>query len=168
MDIDQISQFLTNTLSPLILPRWISFFAIAAIFIYRICIKKSHWVIAYVSVIYLLHTFILFATPKDSSIPDPFEAEEEDQENYNPRNIDNEFRPYVRKLPEFQFWKMCLHIIIVSHFLICFSFTDLPAEPAILVIYSVIIFCITAFRLLAHSKKYKYNLFFSSKNSLAQ
>jgi hypothetical protein len=52
--------------------------------------------------IYLLNMFLAFLTPKiDPSI----EEEEENEEGPTlPTRNDEEFRPFIRRLPEFKFW----------------------------------------------------------------
>lgn len=54
--------------------------------------------------IYLLNMFLAFLTPKfdPSSV---VEDEEEDDEGPSlPTRNDQEFRPFIRRLPEFKFW----------------------------------------------------------------
>lgn len=166
MDLNALNQILEDKLSPHIYQRWTVTCIAILLYIYRILKIQTHAVITYCVGVYLLHHFILFVTPKDDSIPDPFENTEED--DYNPRNIDNDFKPYVRKLPEFQFWKFCTQAVCISYFLTLFSFTIIPVFPLILVIYFVFIVGMTAYKLSIHSKKYKYSLFSSDKSSLNQ
>lgn len=166
MDFNSLNQLAEDYLSPNIVPRWIFTGFLVFVYIYRVAKIRTHAVITYCIGVYLLHSFILFVTPKDDSIPDPFENVEDD--DYNPRNIDNDFRPYVRKLPEFQFWKFCVQAISISYFLTFFPFTNLPVFPRILVIYFVFIVLMTAYKLALHSKKYKYSIFSTGKASLTQ
>lgn len=54
--------------------------------------------------IYLLNMFLAFLTPKfdPSSV---VEDEDEDEEGPSlPTRNDQEFRPFIRRLPEFKFW----------------------------------------------------------------
>jgi len=166
MDLNSLNQLFEDSLSPLLYPRWIFTSFLLLAYIYRIFKIKSHAVISYCVGIYLLHSFILFVTPKDENIPDPFENVEDD--DYNPRNIDNDFKPYVRKLPEFQFWKFCTQAISISYFLTLFSFTIIPVFPLVLIIYFIFIVLMTIYKLHMHSKKYKYSIFFSGKSTLEQ
>lgn len=166
MDWNTINQIFEDKISPLIYPRWILTGCLIIAYIRRVVKIGTHAVISYLVGVYLLHSFILFVTPKDDSIPDPFENVEDD--DYNPRNIDNDFKPYVRKLPEFQFWKLSTQAVCVSYFLTYFPFIDIPVFLPILVIYSVFIVIMTIFKLNMHSRKYKYNFFYSGKSGLNQ
>jgi hypothetical protein len=50
--------------------------------------------------IYLLNMFLAFLTPKF----DPSIQEDEDEGPSLPTRNDQEFRPFIRRLPEFKFW----------------------------------------------------------------
>lgn len=166
MNLNSMNQLLEDTLSPHLYPRWT--FTVFTLLIYakRIFKIKSHAGLSYCVGVYLLHSIILFVTPKDENIPDLFENVED--EEYNPRNIDNDFRPYVRKLPEFQFWKFSAQVICIAYFLTFFSFTIFPLSPYVLITYFISIVLMTIYKIHIHSKKYKYNIFFSGKSTLEQ
>jgi hypothetical protein len=57
------------------------------------------YIVAYAFMIYLLNLFIAFLSPR-------FEPafEEENDEPGLPTKADEEFKPFVRRLPEFKFW----------------------------------------------------------------
>lgn len=165
MEWEAFGQLMTDKLSPLPAYRWGFTGALVLLYAYRIFIIKSHAVVTYCAAVYLLHAFILFATPKDQSIPDPFE---EVDEEYNPSNIDNDFRPYVRRLPEYSFWVFATQIVLTAFFLTLLDFMDIPVFIPILAMYFIFIVCMTAYKLWVHSHKFKYSLFFSSKSSLDQ
>lgn len=166
MNMDTLGQYITDHLSPLVYPRWIFTAFMVLMYIRRIIKINSHSVLTYFTGIYLLHAGILFLTPKDENIPDPFENVEE--ESYNPRNIDNDFRPYVRRLPEFDFWKMSVQMIGIAYFLTFFSILNFPVYTPILIVYFIFFVCMTCYKLWVHSKKFKYHLFSTSKSSLSQ
>lgn len=166
MDLETLNQLVTDRLSPQLTFRWGFTGTLVLLYIYRIIKIKSHAVVTYCAAVYFLHAFILFATPKDQNIPDPFEATNEDE--YNPSNIDNDFKPYVRRLPEYSFWVFATQIVLSAFALTLFEFADIPVFIPILVMYFVFIVCMTTYKLRAHSRKFRYNLFFSSKSSLDQ
>ena len=161
MDMDSISQVIVDKLSPMPKPRWIVTVGLLGLFFVRILVSKSHHLIAYCLSVYLVHGFILFATPKDENIPDPFEA---DDSEYAPANIDNNLRPFVRNMPEFSYWSFCTKLIIGSIILSFFSFTDIPVYTPILVIYFIFMIFATIIKLWQHSSKYNYNPFNFTKN----
>lgn len=164
MDLQAFKQYAIDTLSPRVYPRWMFALIILITYLRRVFGLKSHIVITYIAGVYLLHSFVLFVTPKDSNIPDPFENDED--ESYNPKNIDNDFRPYVRKLPELLFWQSCVQIMLFAYFLTFFPFTDIPVHTPILIAYSVFIVIFTAYKLWNHSKKFKYKIFSLTKSTL--
>lgn len=157
MDLETATQFITDNLAPLIYPRWTFTGLFMFLYLRRVYIINSHPVVTYFVGIYLIHSLILFLTPKDDAIPDPFDNA--DDENYNPRNIDNDFRPYVRRLPEFDFWKMCTQIIGLAYFVTYFPFLDLPVYKPVLIVYFIFIVIVTCYKLWIHSKKYNYSFF---------
>lgn len=166
MDWEALRQLMTDKLSPRPTLRWGLTGTLVLLYICRITRIKSHAVVTYCAAVYLLHAFILFATPKDQNIPDPFDTANDDE--YNPSNIDNDFRPYVRRLPEYSFWVFVTQIVMSALLLTLFDFTNIPVFIPILVMYFIFIVCMTAYKLWVHSQKFKYNLFFSSKSSLDQ
>lgn len=166
MDLQALSQFMMNKLSPHPKIRWVCFAALASLYIIKAIMTQTHAVITYCAAVYLLHAFILFATPKDQNIPEIFDTENED--DYKPSNISNDFEPYVRKLPEYSFWLFSLQIVSLAFFLTLFDFTDITVFTPVLVIYFIFIFCMTIYKLLMHSRKYKYNLIFWNKSKYQQ
>lgn len=164
MDTNHHLQYITDKLVPHVYPRWAIKALLTLLYSVRVVSSMSHAFITYCLGIYLLHSFILFVTPKDENIPDPFENIQE--EIYNPKNIDNEFRPYVRKMPEFNFWMVNTLIIGCSFFLVLFDFTDVQVFTPIFVIYFIFILSFTLHKLWDHSTKFRYNWFSSVKASL--
>jgi len=168
MDSKYFSQFFQDKLAPFPLQRWIATGILVLFYICRICVKRTHAVVTYVAAVYLLHAFILFESPKDSNIPSFYENENIGEDDYNPSNIDNDFKPYVRKLPEFTFWGFTTQIIFAAFFLTFFEMADIPVFIPILAIYFVFILVMTLYKLVLHSRKFKYSLFWSRKSTLEQ
>eukprot|EP00835_Amoeboradix_gromovi_P003078 NODE_191_length_15469_cov_0.243071.p10 type:complete len:105 gc:universal NODE_191_length_15469_cov_0.243071:13369-13683(+) len=84
--LDQLIPFTTQ--------RWITFALLIIIFLVRVFHYHLFYIYLYALMIYILQLFLLFLSPKFL--------------NENPSlpvtSNDDEFRPFVRKLPEFQFW----------------------------------------------------------------
>ncbi|KAI8643387.1 hypothetical protein BD408DRAFT_414827 [Parasitella parasitica] len=134
--------------------RWISFGVLFSLFLLRIIIAQGWYIIWYVFCIYLLNMFLAFLTPKfDPSI----EEEEEDEEGPTlPTRNDEEFRPFIRRLPEFKFWYSSTKATVIS--LIC-SFIpafDIPVYWPILLMYFCLLFALTMRRQIQHMIRYKY------------
>lgn len=170
MNIDSVHQILIDKTGPKIWLRWTFFGVLLLLFFMKIFVTGSHHLIAYCLGVYLVHGFVLFATPKDERIPDPFEEDDiNDIENdYTPVSVDNNLRPFIRNMPEFTYWLFCIKIVIGSLLLSMFSFTDIPVYTPILVLYFVFMISATVIKLWRHSSKYNYSLFFTSKSVLKE
>lgn len=60
-----------------------------------------------------------------------------------PTRANEEFRPFIRRLPEFKFWYSVVKSTLLSIFLTFFQFFDVPVFWPILVLYFIVLFCIT-------------------------
>lgn len=69
---------------------------------------------------------------------------------------DDEFRPFIRRLPEFKFWHAATRAIVFSILATFFSAFDIPVFWPILLVYFCVLFAITMRRQIAHMRKYKY------------
>lgn len=96
-------------------------FATAILFIYavRVFFLQGWYIVTYALAIYLLNLFIAFITPKfDPAIEDEMGKfnnnvhyyfitcflTEEDEGPSLPTTSNEEFKPFIRRLPEFKFW----------------------------------------------------------------
>ncbi|VDM16885.1 unnamed protein product [Hydatigera taeniaeformis] len=73
-----------------------------------------------------------------------------------PTNSDGEFRPFMRRLSEFKFWKNCTIGTAISITCTFFPFFDLPVFWPILLIYFLTLFYVTMRRQIEHMIRYKY------------
>lgn len=167
MDLGSLAQITQDKLAPKPNIRWGFTLLLVVLYALKVIISQSHALISYCVGVYLVHGFIMFATPKDDRIPDPFEIEADDTE-YCPLNIDNDLKPFIRNMPEYSFWVFCTKIIGISLFLTFFAFTDIPVYVPILVVYFIFMMIVTGFKLWQHSRKYNYNPFFQSKSVLKE
>ncbi len=94
--------------------------------------------------IYLLNLFLAFLSPKF----DPALEQDEGMESGNagslPTKEDQEFRPFVRRLPEFKFWFSATNAILISFFCSWFELFNLPVFWPVLVVYWLILFGLTS------------------------
>lgn len=161
MDLKTLQQVYLDRLVPQTEVRW----GISSIIFLMYCIRiwktEAFYLITYCLGIYLLHALILFLTPRGDSIPDPFENVEDD--DYVPEAIDNEFKPFIRNLPEFNFWMFVTKILLLALGGTYFDILDIPVYTPILVIYFIFMVAFTTKPLLAHMKKYNYNPFMQTK-----
>jgi hypothetical protein len=99
--------------------------------------------VAYSLGIYLLNLFLAFLSPKF----DPSLEEDEGMEDGTsglPSKENDEFRPFVRRLPEFKFWYSATKAITIGFVCSFFSIFDLPVFWPVLVMYWIILFALTS------------------------
>uniref|UniRef100_A0A7S1XJP7 Protein RER1 n=1 Tax=Phaeomonas parva TaxID=124430 RepID=A0A7S1XJP7_9STRA len=86
-----------------VVPRWLGFAGVLALYLLRIYMVNGFFLVTYALGIFLLNNLIGFLTPQ----MDP-EADRGDGLGLPTTNSDvDEFRPFERRLPEFQFWHSC-------------------------------------------------------------
>lgn len=154
----QIYQSNVDKVVPYVPQRWAAFVGMLVIFMLRIIFSQGWYVVCYSLGIYLLNLFLAFLTPKfDPSLEqDMRDQDVEEGEATLPTSQDDEFRPFIRRLPEFKFWYNGMRAVLISLVCTFFSFTDIPVFWPILLIYFVILFCLTMRRQIQHMVKYRY------------
>lgn len=138
-----------------ILPRWILFSVILALFFLRVYLIQAYFIVAYGLGIFLLNNFIAFLSPledptdvggsRDDGLSLPSTAKE-----------GKEYRPFARRLPEFKFWLACTRGAATSLVMTFFSVFDIPVFWPILLLYFCLLFFMTMKRQIAHMYKHKY------------
>lgn len=102
---------------------------------------------------------------------DALEAGEEDYADdatlYKKSVNEKEFRPFIRKLPEFKFWYKAMVGVLLSLVLTIFTIFDLPVFWPILVGYFVLLTFLTMKAQIQHMIKYKYIPFDIGKKKYA-
>ncbi|XP_047957151.1 protein RER1A-like [Salvia hispanica] len=136
--------------SPHTARRWLVTLAAAAIYILRVYYARGFYVISYGLSIYILNLLIGFLSPK----VDP-ELELLDGPS-SPTKDSDEFRPFVRRLPEFLFWYAITKAFCVAFLLTFFSMFDVPVFWPILFFYWFFLFFLTMKRQITHMIKYGY------------
>lgn len=144
-------QHLLDKSTPLVYHRWIGFFLVALIYSIRVFLLQGYYIITYGLGIYILQLFILFLSPQ----VDPEIQDLSDGPSLPTRGFD-EFRPFVRRLPEFKFWYSITKAFCFAFVLTFFSAFDVPVFWPILLFYWVVLFVSTMKRQIMHMVKYKY------------
>ncbi|KAI4189476.1 MAG: hypothetical protein L6R41_001438 [Letrouitia leprolyta] len=107
--------------------------------------------------IYLLNLFLAFLQPKiDPSLTQDEGLEDGDAGSSLPTKKDEEFRPFIRRLPEFKFWHSATRAIAISFLCTWFSIFNVPVFWPVLVVYFLILFSLTMRRQIQHMIKYRY------------
>ncbi|KAI5778954.1 retrieval of early ER protein Rer1 [Geopyxis carbonaria] len=141
---------------PFVAYRWIGTGVILLLFMGRIVLAQGWYIVAYTLGIYLLNLFLAFLTPKF----DPSLEQDEDMEGGGqstlPTKRDEEFRPFIRRLPEFKFWHNATAAIGFGFICTWINACDIPVFWPVLVIYWIILFTLTMRRQIQHMIKYRY------------
>lgn len=145
------SQRILDKLTPYHLLRWIINIALLVFFMYRVVSLQGFYIIAYILGIFLLNQFILFLTPV--MVDDLEDLEDEPQ---LPTKSDEEFRPFMRRLPEFKFWYSTYKSLVISLVCTFFDVFDIPVFWPILVMYFITLFLVTMKRQIKHMIKHRY------------
>jgi hypothetical protein len=143
--------------TPHVIPRWIATWVLVLILMARIVWVEGWYIVCYTWSIYLLNMFLKFLTPKfDPSI-------EQDMENDNIESgvgkmdeNDEEFKPFIRRLPEFKFWMNATVSTLIAIVCSLIPVFDIPVFWPILLAYFIILFLLTMRRQIHHMLKYKY------------
>ncbi|KAE9458750.1 hypothetical protein C3L33_09343, partial [Rhododendron williamsianum] len=141
-------QHLLDKSTPHVLRRWIGFSLIAFVYAVRVYLVQGYYIITYGLGIYILQLFILFLSPQ-------VDPEIQDGPTLPTRGSD-EFRPFVRRLPEFKFWHSITKGFCFAFVLTFFSAFDVPVFWPILLFYWIVLFVSTMKRQIMHMVKYKY------------
>lgn len=99
---------------------------------------------AYSLAIYMLNLFLAFLSPKFDPSLEADECMEDGTAGTLPTKADQEFRPFVRRLPEFKFWYSTTKAITIAFVCSWFSIFDVPVFWPVLVVYWLILFLITS------------------------
>ena len=168
----RISVFIERS-QPYYWPRWTLSAILLLAFMARVVISQGWYVVAYALWIYLLNVFLAFLSPKfDPSGELDNDADLSDQSGpalptvssfSGGANVhqttdadDDEFRPFVRRLPEFVFWHSVTTAIILSIGASLFPIFDIPVFWPILLFYFILLFVMMMKRQIKHMIKYKY------------
>ncbi|RUS80291.1 hypothetical protein EGW08_011929, partial [Elysia chlorotica] len=147
-------QYYLDKITPHLIPRWVASALLVLFYCVRVYFLKGWYIVTYALGIYLLNLFIAFLTPKID--PAGFEDSDGDDGPSLPTKSNEEFRPFMRRLPEFKFWYSFTKAIVVATICTCFEALNIPVFWPILVMYFIILFTLTMKRQIKHMIKYRY------------
>ena len=143
-----------DDLVPFRVARWSFVIALLVVYGVRVFFLQGWYIVSYALAIYLLNIFIAFLTPKfDPALDD--EATSEDGPKL-PISSKEDFKPFIRRLPEFKFWVRAVYSTIVAFVCTFFAVCNVPVFWPILVLYFIVLFTLTMKRQIAHMIKYRY------------
>lgn len=155
-NIKQRYQKLLDDVVPFLVPRWLFVVGMLFYFTYRIIILQGWYISCYALAIFHLNLFIAFLSPKIDPSFELAESMDEDEGPSLPTNHNEEFRPFIRRLPEFKFWEQTVISTLVAVFSTFFDCFNVPVFWPILVMYFFILFFLTMKRQIRHMIKYRY------------
>ncbi|KAI9790421.1 MAG: retention in endoplasmic reticulum protein 1 [Piccolia ochrophora] len=124
--------------------RWVGTGVLLLFFALRIIFAQGWYIVAYSLGIYLLNLFLAFLQPKfDPSIEQDTEMEDGSVGGL-PTKQDEEFRPFIRRLPEFKFWYSSTRALAIGFFCTWFEIFNIPVFWPVLVVYWLILFALTS------------------------
>lgn len=133
-----------------IFQRWIGVIILVLVYIIRVIIAKGYFALTYCMGINVLNSFIGFISP----LEDPDELGE--TASFLPQNESEEFRPFQRKVREYQFWEIIFFTFLIGNILTLFEAFDIPVFWPLLLFYFILIFYLTMRKQIAHMIKYNY------------
>lgn len=143
-------QYYLDRTTPHSVYRWVGTFVLACIYALRVFYIQGFYIITYGLGIYVLNLLIGFLSP----LVDP-ELEPSDGPMLPTKGSD-EFKPFIRRLPEFKFWYAITKAFCVAFVMTFFSMFDVPVFWPILLCYWIVLFVLTMKRQIMHMIKYKY------------
>ncbi|PKA49322.1 Protein RER1B [Apostasia shenzhenica] len=149
-DFSRKFQYYLDRSTPHPVERWLGSLAVAAVYVLRVYLVQGFYIVSYGLGIYVLNLLIGFLSP----MVDP-ELETLDGASLPTRGSD-EFKPFIRRLPEFKFWYSITKAFCVAFLMTFFSIFDVPVFWPILLFYWIVLFALTMKRQILHMIKYKY------------
>eukprot|EP00069_Balaena_mysticetus_P014333 bmy_22294T0 len=191
--LGQIYQSWLDKSTPYTAVRWVVTLGLSFVYMIRVYLLQGWYIVTYALGIYHLNLFIAFLSPKvDPSLMEdsgpfltkagfhggfawlteatgpPMSPEGDglkDDGPSLPTKQNEEFRPFIRRLPEFKFWHAATKGILVATVCTFFEAFNVPVFWPILVMYFIMLFCITMKRQIKHMIKYRYIPFTHGKRT---
>ncbi|KAM2428514.1 hypothetical protein ACFX1W_016238 [Malus domestica] len=142
-------QYYLDRSTPNPVHRWLGTLAVAVVYVLRVYYIQGFYIVSYGLGIYILNLLIGFLSPK-------VDPELEADGASLPTRGSDEFKPFIRRLPEFKFWYSITKAFCIAFLMTFFSAFDVPVFWPILLCYWIVLFALTMKRQIMHMIKYKY------------
>jgi hypothetical protein len=149
-DTWRLFQFYLDKTTPFSVYRWIGTAVLGLLYALRVYYIQGFYIVSYGLGIYILNLLIGFLSP----LVDP--EMESSGGAILPTKGSDEFKPFIRRLPEFKFWYAITKAFCVAFVMTFFSMFDVPVFWPILLCYWMVLFVLTMRRQIMHMIKYKY------------
>jgi hypothetical protein len=140
-------QYYLDKSTPHPVARWVGSVVAALLYCLRVYYVEGFYIVTYGLGIYILNLLIGFLSPQ---------VDPESEGPSLPTRGSDEFKPFIRRLPEFKFWYALTKAFVVAFTLTFFSIFDVPVFWPILLLYWIVLFVLTMKRQIRHMIKYKY------------
>jgi len=145
-------QYYLDRFTPFVIGRWVFWILFMITYIVRVYLLQGFYIVTYALGIFLLNLLLAFLTPK---VDPAFDDNDEDGPSL-PMKANEEFRPFMRRLPEFKFWYNATKAVFTATVCTFFEALNVPVFWPILVMYFFVLFTITMKRQIKHMIKYRY------------
>lgn len=170
-------QALLDRSTPHVMERWLGTLGLFILFGLNVVFRQGWFIVCYALAIYMLNLFLAFLQPRfDPSLADDLAADEVEEgapglpgsepkssggfkglmSGFGNGGEDEEFRPFIRRLPEFKFWYSATKANAIALLCTITRATDVPVYWPILLIYFLTLFGLTMRRQIQHMIKYRY------------
>ena len=129
--------------------RWLCVSFLAFLFLVRLIITQGYQALTYCLGLYWLNCFIGFISPQ-------IDPEEDREESYLPRKANDDFKPFQRKVKEFQLWESFFYSLFIGVILTFCEGVDIPVYWPLLLVYFLIMFVTSMRHQIMHMIKYNY------------
>jgi len=146
-DVQRKIQHYLDKSTPHYGPRWAATGLVFVIYGLRVYFVQGFYIVTYGLGIYILNLLIGFLSPQADPEVEGFSL---------PSKTSDEFKPFIRRLPEFKFWYSLTKAILIAFTLTFFPMFDVPVFWPILLLYWITLFVLTMKRQIRHMIKYKY------------
>ena len=127
--------------------RWGAFAVVVMIYILRFSFLHGYYIVTYGLGIYNLNLIIGFLSPQVDPATDGPTL---------PTTGAEEFKPFVRRLPEFKFWYRSIRSFVIAFFMTFVPIFDVPVFWPILLMYWFMLFFMTMQQQIKHMIKHRY------------
>ena len=114
-------------------------------------LTNGYYALTYCIGIHFLNSFIGFISP----LEDP-EDNLNEENSFLPQRNNEEFKPFQRKVKEYQFWNVMFFTLLIGIILTFFDSFDIPVFWPLLLVYFILIFILTMKNQIRHMIKYNY------------
>eukprot|EP01123_Difflugia_compressa_P013236 TRINITY_DN6020_c0_g1_i1.p1 TRINITY_DN6020_c0_g1~~TRINITY_DN6020_c0_g1_i1.p1 ORF type:complete len:213 (-),score=44.39 TRINITY_DN6020_c0_g1_i1:47-607(-) len=132
--------------------RWIVALCVTVAYMLRVYYAGGFYIITYALGIYLLNLLIDFLSPLQDPEYDEFNIDDGEL----PVRTNDEYKPFIRKLPEFHFWYSSVSAVFGAFVCTFLEFLDIPVFWPILLIYFFVLFFVSIKNRVVHMIKHKY------------